>query len=69
MKELVSQQAFAKAVHLEKFGFAVRALMNISKINALNELYSSAVHNDGIAFIDSIFEQLELSYQYNEKEY
>ena len=55
MKELVSQQAFAKATHLEKFGFATKALMNLSKINALNDLYSNTCHTKGIAFIESVF--------------
>ena len=65
MEELISPQAFAKATHLEKFDFAVKALMNFSKINALNRLYSSASHCEGIAFIEEIFKQLDLNYDFN----
>ena len=65
MEQLISPKAFAKATHLEKFDFAVKALMNFSKINALNQLYARASHCEGIAFIEEIFKQLNLNYEFN----
>jgi len=65
METLISPQTFAKATHLEKFDFAVKALMNISKINALNALYAKASHREGVDFIEEIFKELKLNFDFN----
>ena len=67
-KELISKEAFAKATHLERFHFAARALMGVTGINKINQLYEHASNKQGVEFIEDIFNQLEISFEIDEKE-
>lgn len=67
-KELISKEVFAKATHLERFHFAARALMGVTGINKINQLYEHASNKQGVEFIEDIFNQLEISFEIDEKE-
>jgi putative hemolysin len=66
--ELISIEDFSRATHLERFRFASKTLMNLFKIDELNHLYAHAVGKEGHDFIADIFEQLQLSFDFNEEE-
>ncbi|MFB1023113.1 MAG: lysophospholipid acyltransferase family protein [Vicingaceae bacterium] len=65
--ELISTTSFAKATHLERFKLGADLLLSISKIKEVNELYKNASKHKE-AFIASIFEQLSISIDFEEKE-
>lgn len=67
-RELISKADFAKATHLERFTIAADALMSISGIHKLNQLYTNALQEDQRSFVESIFHQLSISIVFDEKE-
>lgn len=68
--ELVAKQDLIQAANLDKIGLSwmAKTIMNITKLSDLNELYARHMHRSGIEFIDSVFEELEIDFNYFEDE-
>ncbi len=63
MTELVSREAFMKAIHLDwlKLGAAARPLMRLSGISRFNELYDELHLLEGLAFIDAFMNRMKIN--------
>lgn len=63
---LISKEDLIKAARLDKIGFLKRpvasAIMNLTKINEVNNLYSKLIHTKGVQFFDEFIREQELSY-------
>ncbi|OFX23078.1 MAG: hemolysin [Bacteroidetes bacterium GWA2_31_9b] len=62
---LISSKDLSKAIKLDKFGGEIIAkfLMQLLKLNKLNNLYSQNKEKNGIDFINSVIENLEFNYE------
>ena len=65
---LISSKDLSKAINLDKFGGEIIAkfLMQLLKLNKLNNLYSKNKDKAGIDFINSVIENLEFNYEIRE---
>jgi putative hemolysin len=68
MKELVSKDALAKALKVKKANPILALLSSVAKINQLNNLYAKCEQSKGTAFIDAIFNELNVAVSLNDKE-
>ena len=63
---LISKEDLIKAAGLDKIGFLKRpvasAIMNLTKINEVNNLYNKLIHTQGVQFFDEFIREQELSY-------
>ena len=63
---LISKEDLIKAAGLDKIGFLKRpvasAIMNLTKINEVNNLYNKLIHTKGVQFFDEFIREQELSY-------
>ncbi|MPT32656.1 MAG: glycerol acyltransferase, partial [Chryseobacterium sp.] len=63
---LISKEDLIKAAGLDKIGFLKRpvasAIMNLTKINEVNNLYNKLIHTKGVEFFDEFIREQELSY-------
>ncbi len=68
--KVISKEEFAKATKLDKLPLPGLAalLMEIMKINHVNETFAKAHHLEGIAFIDKILEVLGIEIELDEHE-
>ncbi|KFD39140.1 lysophospholipid acyltransferase family protein [Schleiferia thermophila] len=68
--KLVEKDAFAKASNLEKVGLKGLAgiMMKILKIDNINEVYEKLAGHKGVEFIDKLFEELHVTFEYFEEE-
>lgn len=67
---IITKEEFAKATKLDKLRLPGLAslLMEVMKINDVNETFSKAKHLEGTAFIDRILEIVGIKVQFNEDE-
>lgn len=67
---LVTTDDIAKITGLKKIGlgFLARPLMWVTGLSAINKLYDDCSDADGLAFIDKIFDKLNVKYTYFEEE-
>ncbi|TAF44503.1 MAG: lysophospholipid acyltransferase family protein [Sphingobacteriales bacterium] len=67
---LISSKEFAKATNIDKLRMPGLAslLMEIMKINDVNELVARAEHLQGIAFVDKVLQILGINIEINEKD-
>jgi putative hemolysin len=68
MKKLVPKEALAKAVGLNKNNPLLTLLSSVTKLNRINDLYDRIRANKGTAFIESFFNELQITVQLNEQE-
>jgi putative hemolysin len=70
MKELISESDIQSITKLNNKRFKVvnKALMQLTGINKLNELYKRIADNTNTDFIDAFFEELNLNIEFDEKE-
>jgi len=68
MKKLVPKEALAKAVGLNKNNPLLTLLSAVTKLNKINDLYDRIRANKGTAFIESFFNELQITVQLNEQE-
>lgn len=68
--KIISREEFAKATKIDKLRMPGLAalLMEIMKINQVNELFEQAQHKQGIEFIDAILEGCGIDIDLDEKE-
>jgi putative hemolysin len=68
--ELITKQEVIQVSHLNKFGgdLLAKFLMNILKFNKLNQYYKELEGKQGIEYIDSIIEILNIKYEVNTDE-
>lgn len=68
--KVITEKEFAKAVHLDKLQLAglTSFLMEITKINEVNEVLNATRHLDGMDFIDKLLEILQVKIEVNEQE-
>ncbi|WP_027385105.1 lysophospholipid acyltransferase family protein [Epilithonimonas caeni] len=63
---LISKEDLIKAAGLDKIGFLKRpvasAIMGLTKINEVNDLYNKLIHTKGVEFFDEFIREQELSY-------
>lgn len=63
---LISKEDLIKASGLDKIGFLKRpvasAIMNLAKINDVNNLYNKLKHTKGVEFFDEFIREQDLSY-------
>jgi len=63
---LISKEDLIKAAGLDKIGFLKRpvasAIMNLTKINEVNNLYNKLINTQGVQFFDEFIREQELSY-------
>ncbi|TNE29030.1 MAG: lysophospholipid acyltransferase family protein [Bacteroidetes bacterium] len=69
-KQLVAKNDLAKAAKLDKIGMSWLAgvIMDITKLTEVNALYERFGDKTGIDFIDAVFEELEIEFNYFEDE-
>lgn len=69
-KQLVAKDDLAKAAKLDKIGMSwlAGAIMDITKLTEVNSLYERFGDKKGIDFIDAVFEELEIEFNYFEDE-
>lgn len=65
---LITEDAFRKATHLERFKIASKLLMGISGINELNLLYQRHAKTEGVDFITAVFKELKIHLVFDEEE-
>ena len=70
MKELISPEDVMNATNLHKFNMKLVAkiIMQLTGINAINQLYSDLSEHQGIAFVNEFFEKLNIDINLYEKE-
>lgn len=70
MKELISPEDVLNATNLHKFNMKLvaRIIMQVTGINAINQLYSDLSEHQGIAFVNEFFEKLHIDISLYEKE-
>lgn len=66
--DLITEEAFGKATHLERFKLATKVLMGISGIKKLNALYAKTSHYNGLEFIEAVFQELRFHFELDETE-
>jgi len=68
--KIITRAEFAKATGLDKFKMPGLAalLMEVMKINRVNELFAQAEHQQGTAFIDAILEGCGITLEFDEQE-
>ena len=68
--KIITRAEFAKATKLDKLKMPGLAalLMEIMKLNKVNELFAQAAHQQGTAFIDAILEGCGVSLEFDEQE-
>lgn len=68
--KVISKEEFAKATRIDKLHVPGLAslLMEIMKINDVNEAFAKARHLEGLEFIDKILEILGIKIEFNENE-
>jgi len=68
--KIITRSEFAKATKLDKLHLPGLAalLMEVMKINQVNELFASAQHKQGVEFIDAILEGCGVSIEFDERE-
>lgn len=64
--KLVDKEDFAKATHLDKVGLKSMAglMMKILKIDDINEVYDKLSAHRGVEFIDKLFEEIDVHFDY-----
>ncbi len=70
MKDIISKGEISEAIklkHLTNEGIAT-AIMNIFKINKLNDIYQLHKDKNSLDFIDAIIDELGIQFEINEKE-
>lgn len=67
---LITSKEFARATNIDKLRMPGLAslLMEIMKINDVNELVQKAQHLEGLAFIDKVLQILGIKVEFNEKD-
>src|ERR1700742_23206 len=70
MKKIITTEEFAKATKLDKLNMPGLAglLMEVMKINQVNELFAQAQHKSGIEFIDAILKGCGVEIEFDERE-
>src|ERR1700744_344073 len=70
LMKIITTEEFAKATKLDKLPIPGLAslLMELMKINQVNELFAEAQPKQGIEFIDAILEGCGVSIEYDERE-
>jgi putative hemolysin len=68
--KIITADEFAKATNLDKLKMPGLAslLMELMKINQVNELFAQAEHKEGIEFIDAILKGCGVEIEFDEKE-
>ncbi len=68
--KVISKEDFSKAIHLDKIPMPGLAylLMEIMKLNHVNEAFSRAQHLQGVAFIDKMLDILGIKVEFNEND-
>ncbi|WP_374163098.1 GNAT family N-acetyltransferase [Arcticibacter sp. MXS-1] len=68
--KVISKEEFAKATRIDRLPLPGLAsfLMEIMKINHVNEAFSRAQHLQGVDFIDKILEVLGIKIEFNQSE-
>lgn len=68
--KLVKKEDIAKVTKLDRLGmpYLVKILMQVTKLSKINSLYERNYNNTGLDFIDALFKDLELEYDYFEEE-
>lgn len=68
--EIISKEEFSSATKLDKLRMPGLAylLMELTKINDVNKLYSKYHELDGLAFVDAILDSLGITIEYDENE-
>lgn len=61
--ELVSKKDLIRAGRLDKFNlqFTAGLIMDLLKLNQINDLYNRVSHKEGVAFVDAALEDLRIS--------
>ena len=70
MQDLIDRKEFSKAIQLDKFrlaGFS-RLLMGALRINQINDIYSRYRHQEGIEFVNSIFDEIGIRLEFYSEE-
>ena len=67
---IVSAEDIAKVSGLQKIGlgFLARFIMWITKTDKVNDLHDGCLHKENLEFIDCIFENSNVKYDYHEAE-
>lgn len=68
--KLINKEDLAKAAKLDKLGLSWLAgpVMDVTKLSALNDIYDRHKGISGVEFIDSVFEELGVEFNYFEDE-
>ena len=68
--KIISKEEFAKATHTDKLYLPGLAslLMEVMKINDVNETFEKASHLQGTAFVDKVLQNLGVEIEYDERE-
>jgi putative hemolysin len=66
MTKLVEQSDFARVTQLDKIGLSKLAglIMNVLKLKDINELYERHSNQSGVEFIDALFEEIKIEFDY-----
>ena len=70
MNELISSDYILKVINLEKFGgkLITRVIMQLLKINEINDFYRENFHRKPIEFIDSMIAKGGIKYEIDDNE-
>ncbi len=70
MTELISKDAVSKALKLEKVKLKILApaIMKLLKLGKVNEAYSNASDQTGVAFTDSLLKEFKIDYEISEED-
>ena len=68
--KLVDKKDVAKITKLDKIGmpYLAQLLMQITKLSKVNDFYHRHFDKEGIEFIDALFQEIELEYEYFQEE-
>lgn len=69
-KQLIAKEDLAKAAKLDKIGLSwmAGAIMDLTKLTEVNSLYQRFGDRSGVDFIDAVFEELGVEFNYFEDE-
>ncbi len=67
---LLNRNEYSTALNIDRFGGETvsKLLMQLSRINKINEIYSENSDKQGIEFIDSVINSLQLKFDFNKDE-
>ncbi len=68
--KIITTQEFAKATKIDKLGVPglARLLMEVMKLNDINEVFSKNQHFEGLEFVDKILETIGVSIEFDEQD-